>query len=879
MRGSAFLPIGIAMLCGLVLLGANLHAQDVADPNALWREATLYRDEWGVPHVYAATPRALGFAFGYAQAEDHLEAMLLSYRMARGQAAAVLGEAYAESDAWSRRLGHGRLAANALPALDAEVIALCEGFAFGVNAWIAEHPAECPVWVEGVHPADPLALWHAYVMAMAPVDAPGVYWPARPLAGKSWALAPWRMVEEEAMLVIAPYQNYESAFQWYEAHLSCGNLDVSGATLRGLPVIVQGHNGLLGWGLNPNRADTADTAEEHLPDIQGGQAGGLAASTAALSQRQQAYMLQYLSQHETVYVRTPEGMREDLVPVYQTSLGPVLENAEGRLFSWRAGGYGEFGAFRQLIDMASATHREAFQQALSYHQLPGFHVVQAGREDAAFYFYAAKTGARNVVTVLDGVAARLHPDWQMPSEPNIVQQGWVTLVPLANLPRMETTPNGFVVAGGNPPWLATYEGFVPLDLYPPWLARDEDSLAARRLRRLLSAGTKSWEMVAAPLFDTFVPAAQEAVPLLLSQAEENAAWLQNAHPDLSDGLNLLADWDYTAEVGSRAMTFFHVWWSLLLEQAADHGLTPIEFLTVWGQGDGQAQGLAFDTAAAASRMLRNEFQEIAPKWGDVHRILRGNRDEPMPGSDVGGAVFAMDDRFYAGQRWPARQGLGFAMAVSFGERVRAESLSPFGASNRPGSPHYSDQLDRLLQGRLKPARFYPEEVWRFARNARGRRIEFQPPGVEGSITLFSATPIEARLLPGVTPSLPFPQGKTPFSLCIQPDYQPVETPVRAVLEIYIPEVLCAADDLIQLAVYTPNPQGQWTPLPGQSLDADTRLLLAEHAGSGPFVVLGPEACFLPSQEKNDTPEGEEDSPEETPQTEAVPVETEAPEGE
>jgi penicillin amidase len=33
-------------------------------------EATLYRDTWGVPHVYADTEAAGYYALGYAQAED-----------------------------------------------------------------------------------------------------------------------------------------------------------------------------------------------------------------------------------------------------------------------------------------------------------------------------------------------------------------------------------------------------------------------------------------------------------------------------------------------------------------------------------------------------------------------------------------------------------------------------------------------------------------------------------------------------------------------------------------------------------------------------------------------------------------------------------------
>ena len=47
-------------------------------------EATLYRDEFGIPHVYAPTLETAAFAVGYAQAEDRLEELLKNYRRANG---------------------------------------------------------------------------------------------------------------------------------------------------------------------------------------------------------------------------------------------------------------------------------------------------------------------------------------------------------------------------------------------------------------------------------------------------------------------------------------------------------------------------------------------------------------------------------------------------------------------------------------------------------------------------------------------------------------------------------------------------------------------------------------------------------------------------
>ena len=69
----------------LLLLATLLHATEKSD------EATLYRDEFGIPHVYAATLEAAAFAVGYAQAEDRLEELLKNYRRANGTMSEVFG--------------------------------------------------------------------------------------------------------------------------------------------------------------------------------------------------------------------------------------------------------------------------------------------------------------------------------------------------------------------------------------------------------------------------------------------------------------------------------------------------------------------------------------------------------------------------------------------------------------------------------------------------------------------------------------------------------------------------------------------------------------------------------------------------------------------
>ena len=62
------------------------------------KEIKIYRDRWGVPHIYADTAADVAYGLGYAQAEDRLEAVLKNYLTATGRMSEVFGPDYIDSD-------------------------------------------------------------------------------------------------------------------------------------------------------------------------------------------------------------------------------------------------------------------------------------------------------------------------------------------------------------------------------------------------------------------------------------------------------------------------------------------------------------------------------------------------------------------------------------------------------------------------------------------------------------------------------------------------------------------------------------------------------------------------------------------------------------
>ena len=128
----------LKIVFSLVLVGTFATVQNTASQESLWDQATLYRDSWGVPHVFGNTPRSMAFAFGHAQAEDHLENMLIAYRIANGRASEIYGESYVDSDTFSLVMRHRDLAREAYELSDSLTRDLCAGFAQGVNSWMME---------------------------------------------------------------------------------------------------------------------------------------------------------------------------------------------------------------------------------------------------------------------------------------------------------------------------------------------------------------------------------------------------------------------------------------------------------------------------------------------------------------------------------------------------------------------------------------------------------------------------------------------------------------------------------------------------------------------------------------------------------------------
>ncbi|MCP4416246.1 MAG: penicillin acylase family protein [Chloroflexi bacterium] len=108
----------------------------------LENEVHVYRDENGIPQIYAQNEHDLFLAQGYVHAQDRFWQMEFWRHVSQGRISEIAGEATVSSDTFIRTMGWNRIAEESLVYYESEapeMLAIMEAYSEGVNAYIAEN--------------------------------------------------------------------------------------------------------------------------------------------------------------------------------------------------------------------------------------------------------------------------------------------------------------------------------------------------------------------------------------------------------------------------------------------------------------------------------------------------------------------------------------------------------------------------------------------------------------------------------------------------------------------------------------------------------------------------------------------------------------------
>ncbi len=106
----------------------------------------IYRDQFGIPHIWAATNRGLFEAYGYAVAQDRLWQLELNRRAARGKLAEILGPSQLNADRYARTVGYTDAELDRqFATLPAEVQEIFQAYTDGINRYLTQVIAPDPL--------------------------------------------------------------------------------------------------------------------------------------------------------------------------------------------------------------------------------------------------------------------------------------------------------------------------------------------------------------------------------------------------------------------------------------------------------------------------------------------------------------------------------------------------------------------------------------------------------------------------------------------------------------------------------------------------------------------------------------------------------------
>ncbi len=114
----------------------------------------VYRDNMGIPHIYAANLHDLFMAQGYVHAQDRFWQMDFWRHIGSGRLSEMFGKDELDTDTFLRTLGWRQVAEQELASYDAESLAILNDYAEGVNAYLADHQGTA-VSLEYGDPQDP----------------------------------------------------------------------------------------------------------------------------------------------------------------------------------------------------------------------------------------------------------------------------------------------------------------------------------------------------------------------------------------------------------------------------------------------------------------------------------------------------------------------------------------------------------------------------------------------------------------------------------------------------------------------------------------------------------------------------------------------------
>jgi acyl-homoserine-lactone acylase len=680
-------------LLGLIALSLILPFAAESKTARAADEATIYRDEYGIPHVFAPTLEAAAFAVGYAQAEDRLEELLKNYRRASGTMAEIAGPDSYRTDLIQRMWRHSSISREKYKEVSPKMRACAEAFIDGIKTFMREHPEQVPKWAQEIHPWDVIALGRYIIWGWPLGEANGDLErggiepdPAEYRGSNEMLIAPGRTAMNAAIAVIDPHLSWYGEFRFYQVRIYAGDYNASGVSILGSPFPALGHSRYCSIAMTTGGPDTSDVYEEELNPA---------------NPRQYRYDGQWRdiqARKEKIGVKKGDSIDWREVEVEYTHHGPIVAHKGGKAYSMAISYANEVGLMDQSHEMMMARNLDEMKRALSHLQLMSQNIMVGTVQGDIYYLRTGRVPIR---------AKGVDPRKPIPGNTSATE--WQGIHPMSDLVQVTNPPSGYMHNCNVTPFAMMKDSPLVPDKYLPYIYNASRTAPrhqrAEMMTDLLDAANKMTLDQAIDI--AFSPQVYHAE---LWQARLKAAWAKaglssastdgaNARPvvtaDAIEVFDLIQKWNRRSDADSEGALAYYAFKKGL---GADLGkqvevpaaITDDQLIAAVGK---------------AGEWLKSNFGSLRAPYGKYFRVGRreGDRTFPVGGGSLNGRdnnVAMATPRAISfspvGKEMVGAGGQTSTQIVVMTNPPKSYAIIPLGESDHKESGHWDDQAEKLF---------------------------------------------------------------------------------------------------------------------------------------------------------------------------------------